>query len=210
MLTQGCLASGRDFNDRGATYDYHESMPMGIPNVADSFAAIDRLVFAESRLTLAELVQHMKRDYPHEAIRQALLHHAPKYGNDDDTVDGLAAYVLSHYCELVRKLSEMYQIPFFVQPFTFLWLVDAGQRTAASPDGRRRGENLAYSISPMQGRDFKGLTALINSLAKLPQHLAAGSTSAIVEAEPVLFCPENVEHRAAIGAEAAQLPLVAC
>jgi formate C-acetyltransferase len=46
----------------------------------------------------------------------------------------------------------------------------------------------------MQGRDFKGLSALINSLSKLPQRLAAGSTSAIVETEPVLFGEENIEH----------------
>jgi pyruvate-formate lyase len=46
----------------------------------------------------------------------------------------------------------------------------------------------------MQGRDYQGLSALINSLSKLPQRMAAGSTSAIVEAEPVLFAEENLEH----------------
>jgi formate C-acetyltransferase len=46
----------------------------------------------------------------------------------------------------------------------------------------------------MQGRDQRGLSALIHSLAKLPQHMAAGSTSAIVEAEPVLFAGENLDH----------------
>jgi formate C-acetyltransferase len=94
----------------------------------------------------------------------------------------------------MREMSDTYQVPFFAQPFTFLWLVEAGQRTGASADGRRRGENLAYSVSPMQGRDHRGLSALINSLAKLPQRMAAGSTSAIVEAEPVLFAEENLEH----------------
>ena len=96
--------------------------------------------------------------------------------------------------DLMQEVSETYQMPFFAQPFTFLWLVDAGQRTAATPDGRRKGENLAYSISPMQGRDFRGLSALINSLSKLPQHMAAGSTSAIVEAEPALWNEGNLEH----------------
>lgn len=194
LLTEGCLESGRDFNDRGATYDYHESMPMGIPNVADSLAAIEQLVFVEHRLTLAELMEQIRLDYPDEAIRQAMLHGAPKYGNDDDMVDNLAAFVMRRYCELMREVSATYGMPFFAQPFTFLWLVDAGQRTAATPDGRRNGENLAYSISPMQGRDDQGLTALINSLSKLPQRLAAGSTSAIVEAEPVLFSPANLDH----------------
>lgn len=194
LLTEGCLSSGRDFNDRGATYDYHESMPMGIPNVADSLAAIKSLVFDEAMLTLPHLVAQMRDNHPDETIRLALLNRAPKYGNDDDRVDALAARVFEHYCELMREVSEIYRTPFFAQPFTFLWLVDAGQGTAATPDGRRRGDNLAYSVSPMQGRDFRGLSALMNSLAKLPQQLAAGSTSAIVEAEPVLFSPENIEH----------------
>jgi formate C-acetyltransferase len=167
---------------------------MGIPNVADSLAALQQLVFVDGLLSLPELVEQMRQDYPDEAIRQAMLNRAPKYGNDEDAVDAIAASIFRHYCELMAEVSEIYETPFFAQPFTFLWLVDAGQATAATPDGRRRGENLAYSVSPMQGRDFRGLSALINSLAKLPQRMAAGSTSAIVEAEPVLFAPENLEH----------------
>jgi formate C-acetyltransferase len=80
---------------------------------------------------------------------------------------------------------------FFAQPFTFLWLVESGEKTAATPDGRRNGENLAYSISPMQGRDSKGLTAVFNSIAKLPAHLAPGCTSAIIEIDPILFDDRN-------------------
>jgi formate C-acetyltransferase len=198
LLTEGCLESGRDFNDCGARYDYHESMPMGIPNVADSLAAIDQLVFREGTVKLTDLVKELRADLPTETLRLALLNRAPKYGNDDDMVDGLAARVFRHYCTLMREISHLYSTPFLAQPFTFVWLVEAGQRTAATPDGRRKGENLAYSISPMQGRDSSGLSAVINSLAKLPQRMAAGSTSAIVEAEPVLFAEENLDHMVAL------------
>jgi pyruvate formate-lyase/glycerol dehydratase family glycyl radical enzyme len=194
LLTEGCISSGRDFNDSGARYDYHESMPMGIPNVADALAAVEQVVFNDRRITLPELVDEMRHDYPNELLRLTLLNRAPKFGNDDDRVDGLAARVFRHVCDLMREASVHFGVMLFPQPFTFLWLVEAGQRTAATPDGRRNGENLAYSISPMQGRDEKGLTALVNSLAKLPQHLAAGSTSAIIEVEPSLFGPENIEH----------------
>jgi pyruvate-formate lyase len=198
LLTQGCLEQGRDFNDRGALYDFHESMPMGIPNVADALAAIEVLVFEQDLLTLPELVAQMQENFPDEPLRQALLNRAPKFGNDDAVVDGLAARVFRAYCDLLRDMSQTFDIPFFAQPFTFLWLVEAGERTGATPDGRRRGENLAYSVSPMQGRDWKGLTALMNSLARLPQQLAAGSTSAIVETEPVLFAGENLDHLVAL------------
>ena len=65
--------------------------------------------------------------------------------------------------------------------------------TVASPDGRRKGEPIAYSCSSMQGRDFNGLTALFNSIAKLPSKRAPGTTSAIVEADPKLFCDRNID-----------------
>lgn len=194
LLTEGCMVKGRDFNDSGALYDFHESMPMGIPNVADSLAAIEFKVYQKAELTLPELVEALRADFPLESLRLALLNQVPKFGNDDDIVDTLAARVFRHYCMLMREVSDLYGISFLAQPFTFLWLVEAGKLTAATPDGRHRGENLAYSVSPMQGRDFKGLSALVNSLAKLPQRLAAGSTSAIVETEPVLFSDGNIDH----------------
>lgn len=68
--------------------------------------------------------------------------------------------------------------------FTFRWNIDAGLQTGATPDGRRAGEPIAYSVSPQQGRDRRGLTAMMNSLAKLPHDMAAGSSSAIIEVDP--------------------------
>jgi formate C-acetyltransferase len=198
LLTAGCLESGRDFNDQGARYDYHESMPMGIPNVADSLAALQKLVFVEQRYSLAQVLDELRHNYPHELIRQQLLRLAPKFGNDDDGVDCFAARIFEHYCQLMQRVSDTSGLRFFAQPFTYLWLVEAGERTAATPDGRKQGDNLAYSISPMQGRDFRGLTALVNSIARLPQRLAPGSTSAIVEIEPDLFTEANLGYLAAL------------
>jgi formate C-acetyltransferase len=196
ILTEGCLESGRDFNAGGAKYNYHESMAMGIPNVADSLAAIEKLVFERKRYTLAEVLEHMRKNFPDERVRQEFLKFPPKYGNDEDEVDRYGAQVTAHFCETVRKQKGLWGMGFFAQPFTFLWLVEAGEKTGATPDGRRKGENLAYSVSPMQGRDYKGLTALINSLAKLPHHMAAGSTSAIIEVDPVLFNDDNLDWMA--------------
>ncbi len=69
---------------------------------------------------------------------------------------------------------------------------------AASPDGRRKGEIMAYSLSPMQGRDFNGLTSLFNSLSKLPTKRTPGTTSAIVEIDPKLFTDRNIPLLASI------------
>jgi formate C-acetyltransferase len=75
-----------------------------------------------------------------------------------------------------------------VHLFSFLWNVEpCGAKTGALPDGRRAHEPLAYSVSAAAGRDREGLTAFLNSLARIPHHKAAGSSSAIVELSPSFF-----------------------
>jgi pyruvate formate-lyase/glycerol dehydratase family glycyl radical enzyme len=192
LLTEGCLDTGRDFNAGGAIYNYHETMAMGIPNVADSLAALDELVFQKQKYTLAEAVEQLRSNFEDEKARREFLNGAPKYGNNIEAVDSLAARVFDHFCDVLQRQKNPYGQGYFAQPFTFLWHVDMGAKTAATPDGRRKGEILAYSLSPMQGRDHSGLTAMINSLARLPHHRAAGCTSAIVEIDPVLFTEENL------------------
>jgi len=194
ILTEGCLKSGRDFNDGGAKYNYHESMPMGIPNVADSLAALQKLVYENRKYTLKEVADILKGNFADETVRQEFLNRAPKFGNDDDLVDSYAARVLEHFCKTLKNIKGISGLGFFAQPFTFLWLIEAGSMTAATPDGRREGENIAYSISPMQGRDSSGLTAVLNSIAKLPSKMAAGSTSAIIEVDPALFERDKIDQ----------------
>ena len=192
LLTEGCVERGLDFNNRGAKYDYYQMMFVGLPNLADSLAALRELVFGQKRYTLAEIVAQLKQNFPDEAIRLDLVNKAPKFGNDIDEVDDIAREVLDFACDYLAQMSQRYPCSFHPQPFTFLWMVPHGEHSAASPDGRRNGEILAYSVSPMQGRDFNGFTALVNSLAKLPTRKTPGTTSAIVEADPQLFTDKNI------------------
>ena len=152
----------------------------------------------EEGVVLSEVADILKGNFADEAIRQEFLNRAPKFGNDDDLVDSYAARVMEHFCNTLKKIKGVNGLGFFAQPFTFLWLIEAGGMTAATPDGRRDGENLAYSISPMQGRDSGGLTAVLNSIAKLPAKMAAGSTSAIIEVDPVLFEADKIDQMAVL------------
>lgn len=192
LLTKGCIESGLDFNKRGAKYDYYQVDFMGIPNLADSLEAIRELVFKNKRYTLDELFFQLANDWPDEAMRLEFLNKAPKFGNDIQSVDTLAAEIMSFGCDTLDKLSEKYQMNFQAQPFTFTCMATHGRIGWATPDGRHRGDNIAYSVSPMQGRDFNGFTALINSLCSLPTKKAPGCTSAIVEVEPNLFSDKNL------------------
>lgn len=193
LLTEGCLESGRDFNDAGSKYDYYQVMLGGIPNIADSLAVIKKFVYDEKKYTLAELKEILENDYPDESVRAAFINKAPKYGNDMDEVDSIAVDIMDRSCDMLDVLSEKYQLSFHAQPFTYLWMINHGQHSAASPDGRHKGEPIAYSCSSMQGRDFNGLTALLNSVAKLPSKKAPGTTSAIIEVDPKLFCDRNLD-----------------
>ncbi|NMC08264.1 MAG: hypothetical protein GYA24_23865 [Candidatus Lokiarchaeota archaeon] len=200
LLTEGCLDSGRDFNQGGALYNWHETMLFGIPNVADALEAIRDLVFTRKKFTIRELIGQLRANWAldgdaeaGEWIRTACANKAAKYGNDRDSVDDLAARVMQHACDCLKQQRGIFKGGFLPQPFTFLWLVDHGRRTGASADGRRARENLAYSLSPHQGRDMNGLTAMLNSLAKLPHRMAAGGPSAIIEIDPVLFEEKNMD-----------------
>ena len=194
LLTEGCMESGRDFNSRGAKYDYYQLMFIGIPNLADSLAAVKKLIYDEKKYTLEELIYQLKNDYPDEAFRLEFINKAPKFGNDDEYVDKIAYEIFDYGCDRLKDLSRKYDRQFHAQPFSFLWMIDHGSKTAATPDGRKNGEILAYSMAPMQGRDAEGLTALLNSISNLPTKKAPGSTSAIVEVDPKLINNSNIEY----------------
>ena len=186
------MESGRDFNDAGAKYDYYQIMLGGIPNLADSLEVLRQFVYERKQYTLAEVVEMLQDDYPNEAVRLSFVNKAAKFGNDIDSVDSIAVDLVNTSCDYLDALSKKYSLSFHAQPFTYLWMVDQGRECAASPDGRRKGEIIAYSVSPMQGRDFNGLTALLNSIAKLPTKRTPGTTSAIVEVDPKLFIDRNI------------------
>lgn len=192
LLTEGCIESGKDFNAQGAKYDYYQMMLLGIPNLADSLTALRELVYVKKIYTLEEIIYQLINDFPDETVRLDLINKAPKFGNDIDEVDSLAAEIMSFACDWLDELSKKYGYSFHAQPFTFLWMVDHGRLTAATPDGRHKGEIMAYSVSPMQGRDFNGFTSLINSISSLPTVKAPGTTSAIVEVDPQLFTDKNI------------------
>ena len=192
LLTEGCLESGRDFNDKGAKYDYYQIMFGGIPNLADSLLVIKKLVYQERKYSLEQLKEILEQNYPEERIRMEFLNKVSKFGNDIEEVDEIAVALTEFACDVLDKLSVKYGYDFHAQPFTYLWMIDYGANSAASPDGRRAGEPVAYSVSPMQGRDFNGLTAVLNSIAKFPTKRTPGTTSAIVEVDPKLFTDRNI------------------
>ena len=188
LLTDDCVARGLDIIEGGARYNYHSSAAMGIPNVADSLAALQTAVFTEKTIGPDDMLLALRENFAgREDLRLFLKNRLPKYGNDEPLPDGFAADIAEQYCDLLARYRTPSGGTFFCHLFTFVLMLSCGKLTGASPEGRLAGDPLAYSVSPVQGRDRTGLTAAIKSLAKIPHHLAAASSSAILEADPALL-----------------------
>ncbi|MCP4640118.1 MAG: glycyl radical protein, partial [bacterium] len=186
-LTDDCIARGRDITDGGAIYNYHSVCLLGTPNTADALYAVKKLVFEEEAVDAAELLDALKADFDGcESLRKQLLTGAPKYGNDQEEVDAIARDVANHFIDVMDQARSALGARFFVHLFTFLWNIDFGRHTGATPDGRHAGDPLAYSLSAHQGRDQEGVTAMLQSLSRIPHHRAAGATAAIIDLDPKL------------------------
>ena len=196
VLTDECIPRGRDITDGGPLYNYHSICLLGTPNTADSLAALRQLVFEEQQIDPARLLEALQRDFEgEEALRQMLRHRAPKYGNDCPEVDELGRQVADHFIDLMDRMRSPSGGRYHVHLFSFVSHLAFGKSVGAIPDGRRAGEPLAYSLSAHQGRDENGVTALLNSLARMPHHRAAGATAAIVELDPVVVQGEEGQAR---------------
>jgi pyruvate formate-lyase/glycerol dehydratase family glycyl radical enzyme len=166
-LLDDCIQKGKDCR---RWYYHHRSyvMPSGVNNVADSLAAIKKLVFEEKKVTMAELLDALKNNFEgKEDLRQMLLS-APKFGNDDDYVDRLAQVLHFRITKETQKFTDYYGFPFDVDGTNATMGYFLGFDVAATPDGRKAREPLHDgSVSPGQGRDVKGPSAVLNSVSKV-------------------------------------------
>jgi formate C-acetyltransferase len=151
-------------------YYFHRNyvMPSGVNNVADSLAAIKKFVFEEKKITMAELLDALKKNFEgKEGLRQMLLS-APKFGNDDDYVDRIAQELHFRITRETEKFTTYYGYPYDVDGTNAAMGYFLGIDVAATPDGRKAKEPLHDgSVSPVQGQDKKGPSAVLNSVGKI-------------------------------------------
>ncbi len=184
VLTDDCIDRGRDITAGGAVYDYHSVCFLGTATTADSMCALKQLVF-DGRIDAGQLLQALRDDFDGwEPMRQQLLNQAPKYGNDCTAVDELARRLDEDFIDLMDEMRSPVGGRYHVHLFSFHLNIPFGKAVGGTPDGRRAGEPLAYSLSAQQGRDENGVTALINSVARMPHNRAGGASAAIIELDP--------------------------
>ncbi len=176
LVIDGCLASGCDVTAGGARYDSSGLQGVGLADVADSFAAIEQVVFDERRLTLPALVAALAADFADaEPLRRRLLARVPKYGEDAGRAEAWAARIARTYASLVRVHCNPRGGPYAPGFWCMTTHVGFGRRLGALPSGRHAGQPLADGLSPANGCDRRGPTASLLAAARAAGlHVANG------------------------------------
>jgi formate C-acetyltransferase len=199
VLIDDCIARGLDYNAGGARYNNTFIQMVGLGSATDCLSTITQLCFGPDgsvtnrTMPLAELVACLANDFAGaEILRQRLLHRMPKYGNDDDVAD-------THMLELFNACFEVVDGRPDARGGTYRLLllpttchVYFGSVTGAMPDGRKAGQPLSEGISPVQGADRRGPTAVLKSASKM-DHVKTGGTLLNLK-----FAPELVASAAGL------------
>ncbi len=194
-ITDNSMETGLDLTNGGSKYYFAGIEGIGVADVADSLAAIHKLVFKEKRTTMAELVDALSKDFAdNERLRQTLLNGAPKFGNDDDSVDEVARASSTVFLEEVKKHRDYWGSVYNPGIWSIELAMILGGLVGALPSGRRAGESLTEGVSPSRGCDRCGPTATIKSVAKLDHHLMENGSIFNLKFNPHMFEDENI-HR---------------
>ena len=176
LLIDDCIATGKDYHDGGARYNTTYIQGVGIGTITDATTAIKYHVYDQKTLTMDALLTVLTDNFAgNERLRQLLLNRTPRYGNDDDYADSVMTALFDVYFKAVdgRKNTKGGTYRINMLPTTVH--VYFGSVIGATPDGRRAGEPLSEGISPVQGADRHGPTAVIKSVTKM-DHVRTGGT----------------------------------
>ena len=176
LLFDDCIEKGEDYHSRGPRYRTTYIQGVGVGTLTDSMSAIKYHIFDKKNFTMEELLDALRKNFKgKEDIRLRLVNEAPKYGNDDDYADDIMKELFEAYFEVLDGRPNTKGGKYRVNLLPTTVHIYFGQVVGATPNGRRAGMPLSDGISPSQGADTKGPTAVIKSVAKL-DHARTGGT----------------------------------
>jgi formate C-acetyltransferase len=188
VITDDCIARGKDYNAGGARYNTSYLQGVGIGTVTDSLAAIKHHAYEKKDIPMERLLEAIERNFEGDGtLRQTLLNKSPKYGNDDDYADGLMQDVFKVYHDCVTGRPNARGGSYRINMLPTTCHVYFGEVMTASANGRLAGKPVSEGISPTQGADTNGPTAVLRSASKM-DHLRTGGTLLNQK-----FSPQTVE-----------------
>lgn len=176
IIINDCIEKGRDYNDGGPRYNTNYIQGVGIGSLTDSLSAISKHIYDDGDLTWSALLAALADDFADsDATRQLLAERTPRYGNDDDHADRIMQRAFELFRAAVDGRPNTKGGCYRINMLPTTCHVYFGSVTGATPDGRHAWKPLSEGISPVQGADVKGPTAVLRSAAKM-DHLRTGGT----------------------------------
>jgi formate C-acetyltransferase len=191
LLIDDCIVNGKDYHDGGARYNTSYIQGVGLGSITDGMTAIKYQVFDRQNLTMGELLEALTKDFVgHERTRLLLVNKTPKFGNDDDYADDVMRELFEVYFEAIDGRANTKGGTYRINLLPTTVHVYFGSVIGALPDGRFGGKPLSEGISPVQGADRQGPTAVLNSAAKI-DHSRTGGTLLNQKFTPQLLADDD-------------------
>ncbi len=200
-VINNCMEAGADVTAGGAKYNLSGIQAIQPANIADSLAALKRLVYDQKRIGAQRLLEALRTNFDgEEALRQTLLNAAPKYGNDVEWVDEIAAKWVAYFASRLEGKKNYRGGRYHTGLYTVSAHVPMGQNVGATPDGRKAREPLADGgMSAVYGRDVSGPTALLKSVSRIDAKYGSNGTLLNMKFLPSFFATqEGIEKFAAL------------
>ncbi len=187
LIIDDCIASGVDYNAGGAWYNTSYIQGVGLGSITDNLTAIFNHVFDKKDIDFKTLLEAVHADFEgYDELRYKLVYETPKYGNDDDYADHFAVEVFNMFFDAVNGRPTYRGGQFRINMLPTTSHVYFGSVMGAMPDGRKAKQPLSEGISPFQGADKKGPTAVLKSAAKI-DHIKTGGTLLNQKFSPSFF-----------------------
>ncbi len=176
LLTDDCIERGLDYHSGGARYNTTYIQGVGLGSMADTLSALKYHVYDQTTFGMDELLKMLDANFEgFERSRQLLLNRTPKYGNDDDYADSLMTRVFESYFKAIDGRPNTKGGEYHINLLPTTCHIYFGSVTGATPDGRLAGKPLSEGVSPVQGADQHGPTAVLRSVAKMDQVRTGGT-----------------------------------
>jgi len=191
LLIDDCIQNGKDYNAGGARYNTSYVQGVGLGSLTDSLTAIKFHVFDKKTCTMDKMARAIKTNFDgFGELRKELVYDTPKYGNDDDYADDHAREIFEIFYESVNGKPTSRGGTFRINMLPTTSHIYFGEVIGATPDGRKAREPLSEGISPVQGADRNGPTAVLKSASKI-DHIRTGGTLLNQKFTPAFFDEEE-------------------
>jgi formate C-acetyltransferase len=190
-LIDDCITKGKDYHDGGARYNTNYIQGVGLGSMTDILTSIRYNVYDKKHISMRRLLAALNQNFTgQETMRQRLLNKTPKYGNDDDYADDIMKSVFEAYFDAVDGRPNTKGGNYRINLLPTTVHVYFGSVIGATADGRKAEEPLSEGISPVQGADRKGPTAVMKSVGKM-DHVRTGGTLLNQKFTPHLLADEE-------------------